>query len=133
MEPNRLFDAVEEARKTANWRAAFGEPHVVGDKTIIPVAQITYGFGLGYGSGGGSPAVEQPSSADEVPSEEPPEGGGGGGGTQVRPLGTIVVAPDCVYVEEAMDSTKVSLAGIFMGVWIVYQVAKTIRAVWGRK
>jgi len=31
--------------------AAFGDPQVVGDKTVIPVAKVGYGFGLGFGQG----------------------------------------------------------------------------------
>ena len=46
---NRLFDAVERVRDTAQWRAAFGEPQVFEDRTVIPVAQVGYGFGLGFG------------------------------------------------------------------------------------
>jgi uncharacterized spore protein YtfJ len=35
--------------QTASVKNVFGEPIQVGDKKIIPVARITYGFGGGYG------------------------------------------------------------------------------------
>jgi len=83
---NRLFDSVDKMRDTAQWRAVFGEPETVEGKTLIPVAQVGYGFGLGFGQG------SRPTEAEE----EPPaggEGGGGGGGASAKPLGTIVVTP----------------------------------------
>lgn len=122
---NRLFETIEQARDTANWRAAFGEPQVVEDKTIIPVARVGYGFGLGFGSGSGE-AVEE---GDTVPEGE---GAGGGGGAVSKPLGAIVVTPDCTYFEETMDVARVSLAGIALAALFVYQFAKTIRVIFGR-
>ncbi|NLF10586.1 MAG: hypothetical protein GX597_02230, partial [Anaerolineaceae bacterium] len=96
---NRLFDAVERVRDTAQWRAAFGEPQVFEDRTVIPVAQVGYGFGLGFGH----PA--------EIPEDEAvlaAEGQGGvGGGAMSRPLGAIVVSDDDVYFEEAVDANKI--------------------------
>ena len=70
---NRLFDAIERVRDSAQWRAAFGEPLVLEGKTVIPVAQVGYGFGLGFGH------------PNEIPEEEgvlAAEGQGGVGGTR---------------------------------------------------
>lgn len=122
---NRLFDAIERVRDTAQWRAAFGEPVVVEDKTVIPVAQVAYGFGLGFG---------HPS---EVPDEEAvlaAEGQGGvGGGAMSRPLGALVVSEDGVYFEETVDAEKISMAGILLAGVIVVQAAATLRALLSRR
>ena len=126
MSLNRLFDAVEQARDTAHWQAAFGEPHVEEDRTIIPVAQVSYGFGLGFGSGSG------PSSDEGEPSGEG-EGGGGGGGASAKPLGAIVVTPECVYFEEVRDDGKIELFGIALVAFSVFQIAKTLRLIFGRQ
>jgi len=124
MSLNRLFETVEQARDTANWRTAFGEPQVVEDKTIIPVAQVRHGFGLGFGSGTGE--------ADEEGGPVPEgEGGGGGGGATAKPLGAIVVTPECVYFQETMDVAKVSIAGMILGGFFVFQLAKTLRELLG--
>ena len=122
MDLNQLFDTVEKTRQAARWQAAFGEPQQVGDKTIIPVAQIGYGYGLGFGSG---------TSEDE---DEPVtgEGGGGGGGVSAKPLGAIVVTPEKVYFHETVDSTKIAVTAILVGGWIAYQIVKTLREVLGR-
>lgn len=123
---DRLFDAVQQAREAANWQAAFGEPQVVEDRTLIPVAQVGYGFGLGFGQG--------QAGTDEETSEPvgTGEGGGGGGGASARPLGVIVVTPESVYFEETMDEGRVALAGIALGGWAIWQIAKTLRAIFGR-
>jgi uncharacterized spore protein YtfJ len=122
---NRLFDTIEQARDRADWRTAFGEPQMVEGKTLIPVAKVGYTFGLGFGSGSG-----------EVEGEgEPPagsEGGGAGGGASTTPLGALVVTPEGVYFEETMDTGKVSLAGIVFAAFLMLQVGKTLRAIFGR-
>ena len=125
MAVNRLFDAVEKARETARWQAAFGEPQVVEDKTIIPVAQISYGFGLGFGSG------EGPSKGEGEPASSG-EGGGTAGGAQSKPLGAIVVTPECVYFQEVRDEGKIAMAGVALVAFAILQVTKTLRAIFGR-
>jgi uncharacterized spore protein YtfJ len=37
----------------------YGDPVVVGDRTVIPIAQVRYGFG----GGGGQPKVRKPQVA----------------------------------------------------------------------
>jgi uncharacterized spore protein YtfJ len=120
---NKLFEVVDKARDTAQVQAAFGPPQVVGDKTLIPVARAMYGFGLGFGSEGESPEEQA----------EPAGGGGGGAGGSAKPLGVIVVTPEDVYFEEVEDSSKIAVAGMAMVAFIVYQVARTVRAISRRK
>lgn len=121
---NRLFDNVEKARETAHWRAAFGEPQVVGDRTLIPVARVGYTFGLGFGQGTGPAGEEVPAPAGE--------GGGAGGGASAHPVGTLVVTPEDVYFEETVDATRVALAGIALAALSAFQLFKTLRAILGR-
>lgn len=126
MSLNRLFETIDEARNTANWRAAFGEPQAFEDRTVIPVARVRYGFGLGFGSGTGEAEEE----GAPIPQGE---GGGGGGATSAQPMGAIVVTPDCVYFEETSDTARISFAGILLAGFVVYQVAKTLRVLAGRE
>jgi uncharacterized spore protein YtfJ len=86
---------------------------------------VRYAFGLGFGSGTGE-AEEEGGPVTEG------EGGGGGGGAASKPLGAIVVTPECVYFEETMDTAKISIAGIALSALFVYQLAKTLRAIFGR-
>jgi uncharacterized spore protein YtfJ len=126
MSLNRLFDSIEQARDAAHWKSAFGEPQVVEGKTIIPVAQVGYGFGLGFGRGDGTPEEEDGPVTGA-------EGGGGGGGASSKPLGVIVVTPDKVYFEQAQDESKIAMAGILMSAFAIFQIAKTLRTIFGRK
>jgi uncharacterized spore protein YtfJ len=125
MSLNRLFETIEKTREAAQWQAAFGEPQVFEDKTVIPVAQVGYGFGLGFGSGTG-PAEEEGEPASGA------EGGGGGGGAQTKPLGALVITPEHVYFEQALDVSRVAMAGIGLGGLLILQFAKTLRAIFGR-
>lgn len=122
---NRLFDAIERVRDTAQWRSAFGEPLVLENRTMIPVAQVGYGFGLGFG---------HPS---EIPEDEgvlAAQGQGGvGGGAMSRPLGAFVVSDDGVRFEETIDAAKIALAGILLAGVIVVQTAATLRALLSRQ
>ncbi|MGD9047423.1 MAG: spore germination protein GerW family protein [Anaerolineae bacterium] len=122
MDLNRLFDTFEQVRETAHWEAAFGEPQVLEDRTIIPVAQVSYGFGLG-GSMAPEDEEDKPASTGE----------GGGGGVLTRPLGVIVVTPESVYFEGVQDEGKIALFGIGMVTLSIFQVAKTLRAIFGRR
>lgn len=128
MSLNRLFDTVDQTREGAHWRAAFGEPVTVEGKTLIPVAQVGYGFGLGFGSSPNQPEAEGEST--------PPgggEGGGGGGGGSARPLGALVITPDCVYFEPVRDEGRIALAGIGLAALIILQLSKTLRVIFSRK
>jgi uncharacterized spore protein YtfJ len=122
MSINKLFDRIDQVRESAQWQAAFGQPQVVEGKTIIPVAQVSYGFGLGFGSEAG-PSEEQ---------SEPPAGGGGGG-SSAKPLGVIVVTPEGVRFEPVLDVGKMAMAGLGVVVFSALQFSKTFRAISGRK
>jgi len=125
MSLDRMFAAVEGFKDAAHWRVAFGEPQVIGDKTLIPVAKVGYGYGLGFGQGTGAPEEE----GKQVPGGE---GGGGGGTAATKPLGVIVVTPEEVYFEETADESRIALAGILLGALVVWQFAKTLRAIFGK-
>ena len=134
MKLNRLFELIENAREEANWRKAFGEPETIDGRTIIPVAQVTFGYGLGFGSAEGPFEAEQETpQPDEQAPPDTAEGGGGGAGGQVKPLGAIVVTPDSVEFKESVDSTRVALGAFLMIAWSVYQLTKTLRTVFDNK
>lgn len=121
-----IFEAIEDMRDKASVSAVFGEPVVVGERTIIPVADIKYGFGLGYGEG--------PAKSDEE--EEPPvgsQGGGAGGGIAARPVAVLEITADGVYVKSVTDEGKIAMAGIFTGVWFIFWAAMTLKAILGKK
>jgi len=133
---NRLFDQIDKARDIAHWRAAFGEPQVAGDHTLIPVARVGYTFGLGFGHGtshgSGSADEDGPSPEGESGPSSEGEGGGAGGGASSHPLGAIVITPEEVYFEETVDANRVVVAAIALAGLIAVQLFATLRAIFGR-
>ncbi len=93
--------------------AAFGQPIQVGENTLIPVAEVSYGFGLGAGR---APGVEK----------GPTGGEGGGAGGRVRPMGYIKVSPGGVIFEPAVDVNRLGMAGIVMTAWCAFWIARAI-------
>jgi uncharacterized spore protein YtfJ len=74
----------EKISAGATVKSVYGEPVTVGERTIIPVARVSYGFGAGGGShnqDGGEP--HRGGGA----------GGGGGGGAWTSPCGVVEITP----------------------------------------
>jgi len=124
MQLEDMFQKIEEMRDKASVNAVYGEPVKVGEKTIIPVADIKYGFGLGYGE-------SAPASDEE---EEIPSGGGGvGGGIAARPVAVVEISDEGVVVKPVTDEGRIALAGIFTGIWGIFWIAMTLKAIFGKK
>jgi len=60
----------------AGVEAVYGDPVTAGDRTVVPVARVAYGFGGGSGAG------------------EDGEGFGAGGGLSASPIGALEVDPE---------------------------------------
>jgi len=80
MELTQIREMLSQIQTGAQIKTAIGEPVTVGDRVIIPAAEVTYGGG-GGGGGGQAPGEMQIGGS----------GGGGGGGVHVRPMGCWVV------------------------------------------
>jgi uncharacterized spore protein YtfJ len=125
------LDLLEKLIATARPTAVFGQPVTSGDYTVISVAEVSCGMGVGFGGGGSNdgaaksePAVEeiaiegetteeveaQPDRTPQSPAGGHGVGGGGGGFSTGRPVATISIGPDGVHVEPVVDVTKIGLA-----------------------
>jgi uncharacterized spore protein YtfJ len=111
----RLFD-------TAKVDAVFGQPVERGNATVIPCSEVSVGFG--FGSGGG-PVDEKGNQVGG--------GVGAGGGARGRPIAAIIVTQDGVRVEPIMDLTKVALAGMTTGTFMLLWLIRLIRGTKGEK
>lgn len=81
MELSVIRDLLTRGQASARVTTAIGDPVTVGDRVVIPVAEIIYAGS----EGGGGGATAQADSG---------EGGGGGGlHVQVRPLGCRGIGP----------------------------------------
>jgi uncharacterized spore protein YtfJ len=84
----------ELLERSLNIRHVYGEPVQHGDTTVIPVAQVAYGFGAGGGEG---PGRAWTSGTDKgAPGEDSrpkAQGAGGGGGVRMTPVGALEIGP----------------------------------------
>lgn len=77
MDVKEILQAISERLQTAaTVKSVYGDPVVSGDRTVIPVARVSFGFG----AGGRSLADGE-------------GGGGGGGGVRAEPAGMIEISP----------------------------------------
>jgi uncharacterized spore protein YtfJ len=100
----------------AQVKSVFGDPVTAGEKTIIPVAKIAYGFGAGAGTGG---------MGDTKPKGE---GGGGGGGVRAIPVGVFEVSARetrFVAIHDRKKTLGTLLAGAALG--LLFARRKRIR------
>jgi uncharacterized spore protein YtfJ len=120
------LEPIDEMLRKLNANAVFGEPFKEGDVTVIPVANVAYGFG--YGSGRGKMTGSMSGAAENA--SEPGEGSGqgGGGGGMARPIGYVRISPDGVVYEPIMDNSRISMLGIAIVMWNLFWITATIRA-----
>jgi uncharacterized spore protein YtfJ len=79
MSVQELLQSIGDRFATAaSVKQIYGEPVTVGNRTVIPVARIRYGFGGGAGR----------------KKQEDQEGGGGGGGVVAVPAGALEITPE---------------------------------------
>jgi uncharacterized spore protein YtfJ len=101
--------------RTASVKNVYGDPIQAGDKTIIPVAQIAFGLGGGYGQG--TRKNKPPKPGETLVKEEEGakgEGAGGGGGLYAKPKGVYEVTPAYTRFIPA-NNTKPLLIGLVIG------------------
>lgn len=79
-----LKGVVGELKEVARTETVIGEPVTVGDRTVIPVVKISFGFGAGGGQKEGDKTGEF--------------GGGGGGGAKIEPTAFIIMDKDAVRI-----------------------------------
>jgi len=94
---------------TARADTIFGQPVERGDTTVIPCSEVAIGVGMGSGTG---PVDEKGNQTGG--------GSGGGGGARGRPVAAIVITKEGVHVEPIFDLTKIVLASLTTGAFILF-------------
>ena len=119
-------DTMEKFLSAASVKAVYGEPIRSGDALIIPTAEVLSGMGFGLGAGVGNNADR---NAEGQPVQNSGGGGGGGGGGRVlsRPVAVIIASPEGVRVEPVVDVTKVALAALTAGGFILGMLLRMLR------
>jgi uncharacterized spore protein YtfJ len=73
-------------RRLTGARLVYGKPIEASGRTVVPVASLRMGGGLGFGLGASDGADGKPPGTGR--------GGGGGGAVDARPLGFIDIGPE---------------------------------------
>jgi uncharacterized spore protein YtfJ len=119
-------DTMDKFLSAASVNAVYGKPIQSGEALIIPTAEVLSGMGFGFGTGVGNNAGKDEAGK---PVESSGGGGGGGGGGRVlsRPVAVIIASPEGVRVEPVVDVTKVALAALTAGGFILGMLLRMLR------
>jgi uncharacterized spore protein YtfJ len=117
---DKLIDRIGEVQGKATVRTVFGDPVEVHGRTIIPVAKVSFGFGMGMG--------RDKRKDDEKHDDDHHRAAGGGGGAVMRPLAVIEISDGQTKVTPIADVTRIALAAIALAAWGIFWVSRTIRA-----
>ncbi len=101
MEPAEAISQLSRLPDRSGPESCFGPPVTAGDHTVIPVAEVVYGFGFGWGVG-----RNEPGTGAEIDRR----GGGGGGGGHARGVAVIEVSPRGVTIHPVRDTSAIQLA-----------------------
>lgn len=107
-----LQGMAERVSAGASVKNVYGEPVVVGDRTVIPAAKVRYAFGGGGGA--------QKGQAEGT-------GGGGGGRVSARPCGVVEITPGGTRFIAFEDSRRMGAMlaiGFVLGAAVVVLTGK---------
>ena len=119
MDLTQLRELFTQVQTGARVTTAIGEPVQIGNRVIIPVAEIGYG-----GGGGGGDAS---ANAEHKENCGCGRGAGGGAGVRIRPLGCWVISPSEERWLPAVDVNRLILVigGVLaLGILTVRAIAR---------
>ncbi len=107
--------------------SCFGAPIERDGHTLIPVARINFGLGMGFG--GGSAPADVPGDLSVNGAGGESGGGGGGGGGSATPVAVIDICGDDVIVKPVNDTTRIALGSYALVAWLGFWLFLTVRTV----
>ena len=107
--------------------ACFGDPVEREGHTLIPVARVQFGYGLGFGGGMDSHVSPSGNGTDETAGSEGGGGGGGGGGGSSTPVAIIDVSDTGVDIKAIEDKTRIVLGALMLAGWNLFWISLTVR------
>ena len=121
MEPRNLLQTFKDSLlSNATVKSVYGDPVTFGDRTIVPVARVAYGFGGGFGSRLKAGQMSAELAGDVAPRGPGEEGGGGGGGVAAMPLGVVEITPTRTRFIRFGEGRRLAAAaaiGLAAGIW----------------
>ncbi|MEW5872443.1 MAG: spore germination protein GerW family protein [Chloroflexota bacterium] len=110
-----MEDTLDSLLAVASVDSVYGDPVEKDENMIIPAAEVVAGMGFGLGAGSGGDAEDAGGSG---------VGGGGGGRSFARPVAVIIASPQGVRVEPVIDLTKIALAALTAGAFMLTTLAR---------
>lgn len=110
----RLSSAFTQSATVKN---VFGDPIQVGEKTLLPVAKFSYGFGGGFGKRKKMQLRSKLSANNEMKKNPGGSGAGGGGGIRASAAGVFEITPKRTRFIAAHPYRHV-LAGVLLGFFL---------------
>ncbi len=104
----------------------FGTPVERDGHTVIPVARVSFGYGMGFG--GGTDNKRGNTAEFGGPAAEGGGGGGGGGGSST-PVAVIDITEHGVEIEPVTDATRIAMSSFMFAGWALFWITMTIRTV----
>ncbi|HEY3249054.1 MAG TPA: spore germination protein GerW family protein [bacterium] len=95
-----------EMQSKADVKTVVGEPIQVNGRTIIPIASVQYGFGMGGGQG---PKAEEGKQA--------PAGGGGGGAARIEPVAFLEITDGAMKIQPVVNVNRLAVLAFLFGAW----------------
>jgi uncharacterized spore protein YtfJ len=120
-----LMTRIGQLHHKATVKTVFGDPMTMNGRTIIPVANVRYAFGVGMGRG--------KSEKQEGSGEGGGGGGGGGGGVMIRPVAILEIGDQDTRVKPIPDVTRLALAAMALVAWNLFWITYTMRRVAPRR
>jgi len=120
MNLSKIYDQIKSVlRANAGAELAFGKASRVGDAHIVPVARVSFAFGVG---GGNSQKVSKKKAKatpeGEEPIEEPKpkqeEGFGGGGNLKTEPVGLYLITGEKLRYLPVISTKEIFAVGAFL-------------------
>jgi uncharacterized spore protein YtfJ len=107
--------------------ACFGEPVEREGHTLIPVARVNFGYGVGFGGGTDTHVTPSNNGSEDAAGAEGGGGGGGGGGGSSTPVAIVDISDRGVDIRPIEDKTRIIIGALMLAAWNVFWIMLTAR------
>jgi uncharacterized spore protein YtfJ len=122
-----LDSLLDRSTELGSVDAVYGDPIERGDRTVVPVARVAWGFGGGGGQEDGPASIDAADDtdddtvADEFDDERGGSGVGFGGGVRASPVGALEVTDEGTrFVRFGEKKTLLAVAAVAFLVGVLF-------------
>ncbi|HEV8352769.1 MAG TPA: spore germination protein GerW family protein [bacterium] len=114
---DELMKRFADMQTQATAKTVVGEPMQINGRTIIPLASVSYGFGMGGGQG---PKGEAGKDA--------PVGGGGGGGARIEPVAFLEITDGALKIQPVVNVNRIAIVALLVAGWAAFWFSRARRS-----